>query len=747
MAPRLNQSLRRKTNRGLNTFRFHRLAYDNLNRLVGLVDQAGTTGFTWTDGNQVASEDGPWSEDTVSYAYLGRQRQSHSVVQPNASPWVQGYVYDDLARLRSVSSPAGSVAFEYTAYDLENRRTFNGGPSVQTASDTLARTTSKYLWATGVEGPSYSYDMASQRTQAVYSAGNYVNYTYDNIGQLKTAFGYEAGGGTRLNERFGYAYDGAWNLNRRTNNALVQTFNVNNLNQLTTATRDGTLTVAGTVGSPNVTPSVTVSGTGLASGAATLYGDGTWARAGATPADGPNSYTATATAGGRTSVDSVSYTLPATVTFTYDGDGNLTSDGSRTFEYDFENQLTNLYVATKWRSEFVYDTLMRCRVRKEYTWLGGAWVQTNEVRYVYDQRLVVQERWYNPQISLSTPQKLITYTRGNDLSRDLQEAGGIGGLLARSDSSLMQSDPGAAHVFYATDANGNVTALVNTQNTIGARYQYDPYGNIISMSGPMAEANLYRFSSKELHPNSGLVYYLYRYYEPNLQRWVNRDPLGEAGGINLYGFVLNSPLYWTDPYGLHWTDYIPDILTDPGTVNFFAGLGDGVSFGVTGLIRDANRDFYGQVDRCSGAYATGLVGGTALGFAWPAGGVAKLAGGADRVLIGTAESGIYRFAGRSGRNYIGQSGQVGTRLGRHAKTGRLPAGSDPVSWEVRGGKLARERAEQQMIRREGLQNLENVLNPLGGRPGLYHYVPTVGVAAGAGSLAGAGVGALRGGCE
>jgi len=55
---------------------------------------------------------------------------------------------------------------------------------------------------------------------------NYVNYTYDNIGQLKTAQGFEQGGTARLHEQFGYGYDHAWNLNYRTNNALVETFNV-----------------------------------------------------------------------------------------------------------------------------------------------------------------------------------------------------------------------------------------------------------------------------------------------------------------------------------------------------------------------------------------------------------------------------------------------------------------------------------------------------------------------------------------
>ena len=61
-----------------------------------------------------------------------------------------------------------------------------------------------------------------------------------------------------------------------------------------------------------------------------------------------------------------------------------------------------------------------------------------------------------------------------------------------------------------------------------ASYRYDPFGTIISKSGSLADANLYRFSSKEFHVNSGKYYYGFRFYDPQLQRWINRDPFGEA---------------------------------------------------------------------------------------------------------------------------------------------------------------------------------------------------------------------------
>jgi RHS repeat-associated protein len=72
------------------------------------------------------------------------------------------------------------------------------------------------------------------------------------------------------------------------------------------------------------------------------------------------------------------------------------------------------------------------------------------------------------------------------------------------------------------------------------------------VSGPLADGNLYRFSSKEWDGTSGLNYYLYRYYHPDTQRWLNRDPIAEDGSLNLYGFVANSPVNSIDAFGLTW---------------------------------------------------------------------------------------------------------------------------------------------------------------------------------------------------
>jgi RHS repeat-associated protein len=538
--------------------------YDPLNRLTNMVDGVGSTVFGWTLGNQLASETGPWPNDALNYAYnSARQRSNLVLMQPNASPWVQGYGYDEVMRLTNVVSQAGTFIYSYSGGgDLVTMLNF-GNNYIYNSYDGLAR-----LYYSTLQVPSpftspaigfqYEYDQGSERTQQVFvaagyaSTGNYINYAYDNIGQLKTAQGWEADNVTpRLHEQFGYAYDAAWNLNQRTNFALVQNFGVNKLNELTNATRSGTFTVAGTAteqegsisGSPAGVTNVTVSGTGLSSGTANLYLDGSWARTNATLANGTSSYMAVALdTYGRTDTRSVTVNLPATNNYSYDSNGNLLSDGTRNFRYDDENQLTAVWVANSWSNNFAYDGLLRRRIEMDYGWNGSSWVKTNEVRFVYDGNLVIQERDAN-----NLP--LITYTRGNDLSGSLQVAGGIGGLLARTDMGKWIAGDWQASADYYFDGNGNVAGLVYTNGLLAAQYNYDPFGNILTMSGPLAGANIYRFSSKEWNNNAEIYYYGRRFYDPSLQRWLNRDPIQEVGGINLYAFVGNNPLTWIDYLG------------------------------------------------------------------------------------------------------------------------------------------------------------------------------------------------------
>ena len=99
--------------------------------------------------------------------------------------------------------------------------------------------------------------------------------------------------------------------------------------------------------------------------------------------------------------------------------------------------------------------------------------------------------------------------------------------------------------------------------TLAAHYEYDPYGNVLVAndvdSSGIVTANPFRFSTKWFDAETGLYYYGYRYYLPRLGRWINRDPIEEAGGLSLYQFVSDSPVNYVDPYGL-WKDHT-ELLT------------------------------------------------------------------------------------------------------------------------------------------------------------------------------------------
>ncbi len=259
----------------------------------------------------------------------------------------------------------------------------------------------------------------------------------------------------------------------------------------------------------------------------------------------------------------------------YDGNGNLTNRTSINappidYSYDDENQLTSVQQGS-WRTEFVYDGFGRLRKRPEYTWNGFSWSLSTTTYYVYDGMRVIQERTTSPTVS---------YTRGVDLSGTLQGAGGIGGLLARSHAYQSGSGGWTNHNVYHADGGGNITYMLNSSQSVVASYRYDPFGNTISSSGSLASANVYRFSGKEIHVNSGLYYYGFRFYDPNLQRWVNRDPIAEdsfwhsrrrtsgvrdnsrsarfAGSNNLYEFAKNAPPVWVDRSGLDiWVGHRP----------------------------------------------------------------------------------------------------------------------------------------------------------------------------------------------
>ena len=105
--------------------------------------------------------------------------------------------------------------------------------------------------------------------------------------------------------------------------------------------------------------------------------------------------------------------------------------------------------------------------------------------------------------------------------------------------------------FYSRDHLGSVREMTDASGTVHARYNYDPFGarsaNTITTSAVESD---FGFTGDYYNATVGLDLTLYRAYNPVLGRWINRDPIGEKGGLDLYAYVRDNPVDLTDFFGL-----------------------------------------------------------------------------------------------------------------------------------------------------------------------------------------------------
>ena len=139
--------------------------------------------------------------------------------------------------------------------------------------------------------------------------------------------------------------------------------------------------------------------------------------------------------------------------------------------------------------------------------------------------------------------------------------------------------------YYITNAQGDVIRLTDVKGQTAARYQYDPYGNIIDSAGSHVDINPLRYRGYYYDSESALYYLQSRYYDPNLGRFVNADAFATTGqGLvsnNVFTYCLNNPVNGADPFGT-WT-----IGLSLGA-NITFGLGVSISIG---LFFDDNGNF------------------------------------------------------------------------------------------------------------------------------------------------------------
>ncbi|MGI5870356.1 MAG: RHS repeat domain-containing protein [Kiritimatiellia bacterium] len=213
----------------------------------------------------------------------------------------------------------------------------------------------------------------------------------------------------------------------------------------------------------------------------------------------------------------------------YDLDGNMLTNDVWSYTWDCENRLVSVSSNNVCVVSNAYDHMSR-RVLK--------WTPSYTTTFVYDGWLPILEI-----VASASEVATNAYIWGKDLSGSLQGAGGVGGLLAVWMNETWHFP------FY--DNNGNITAYVNEQGVIVAEYVYDAYGGAIAASGSMSDTFRHRFSTKYYDTEIGLYYYGYRFYSPSIHRWLNRDPIEEEGGRNLYAFCGNDGVNQWDFLGMN----------------------------------------------------------------------------------------------------------------------------------------------------------------------------------------------------
>ncbi len=408
------------------------------------------------------------------------------------------------------------------------------------AYDYLNRLTSISSSSSFSSSFNYGYNNANQRTSVTNADKSRWVYGYDSLGQVTSGKKYWKDGTVVAGQQFEYSFDDIGNRTQTKSgddatgaNLRQADYTANSLNQYT---------------SRGVPGYVDIFGVSFATNTVTVNGDSTYRkweyfRNERQVNNSSNIWTNIVVAAtGQTSVTGNVLVVQSPEAFTYDADGNLTSDGAWTNTWNAENRLiatecrTNVPTAARMKEEWTYLPDGRWSQRIVSTNNGTSWVAVLTNRFLWDGKVLLA-------ILDHTNGLVMSFMRGLDLSGTMQGAGGVGGVLAVSFKTT------GVH-FAAFDGNGNVAALANAANgTTGAQYEYGPFGETVRVTGPVAKQNPIRFSTQYADDVTGDLKYLYREYSPSTGRWLSRDPIGEQGGKRLCGFVANDPVGAFDPYG------------------------------------------------------------------------------------------------------------------------------------------------------------------------------------------------------
>jgi RHS repeat-associated protein len=495
------------------------VTYDAQYRVVSTQDgNSHVTTYTYNQAGHLSGIGYPGGDSIAFTSYDGAGNLLQRV---NGRGITTNYLYTDVGGLLSdieyPATPSLNVHLSYDAYDRRGTMSDSCG-SHSYSFDDGDRPTGETTTYTGLPARSITYSFYADGSRSGMStpAGNF-GYSYDGKGR-------PTGLSNPYSESFGWTYlDNNWLKTQQLGNGVTSTYTYNaRARLLEISTKNSASTLLSDFGSmvydavgnrTSLLASIPAIG---AYGGSTSYGY-----------DTKNELTL------EQSARNGSYSN----VFGYDGAGNATTFKGATNAFNADNQNT----ANTWDGDgnpTVYQgTSLAFDAEDRLTSVGAvltagyngddlrAWKQTSAGRtyFLYDGETPIIEMDGSGNV-----------TAVNTI--------GANGLLARRS--------GGTSVSYAFDAQGSVAQRLDSGGNILTNEMFDAYGVGVSDHpasdpfGYLAQEGYY--TDRE----SGLQLLTRRYYDPGAGRFLNRDPLGYAGGINLYGYAVDSPVVMSDPSGL-----------------------------------------------------------------------------------------------------------------------------------------------------------------------------------------------------
>ncbi|HEU5381324.1 MAG TPA: RHS repeat-associated core domain-containing protein [Ktedonobacteraceae bacterium] len=533
--------------------------YDAQNNLTSVKDPRSlTTTYTYNGFGQVIQQNSP---DTGVTTYTLDQ-DGNVISEKDARGVVTNRTFDKLNRVLTEtysSSPSENVTYTYDAHNATNEgigyltgfndksgsTTFTYNAHGDVLTDTRTVNGKQYTTI-------YRYDAADHITSMTDPSGHSITYTYDAVGRIASVgFQSSANGAVTILAK---------NVNYEPFGPLSGFTYGNGFTHTRTYDQDYQLTGIQTAGSNVQNETLSYD----AAGNITSITDNL---------DSTRNQTFIYDKDNRLIQATGKY---GTISYTYDADGNWASQtgGSTTTTYAYpttSNQLAsvNMGSTTGNVTSTANGDIITDNDGAQYTY--NAANRNNKIKTKGGVGATYQYNALSERV-LKEVDNTITSYQYDEQGHVIAESNGRTGAVIREyiylgDMPLAQIESSGAIEYIQTDQSGTPQTMTdNTGKVVWDRIQL-PFGETYSIAGT-ATTNL-RAPGQYFDSESGLNYNLFRTYNPTLGRYTQADPIGLAGGINPYAYVLGNPVKSVDSFGLYSQQSCARFgLCDPATNNF-----------------------------------------------------------------------------------------------------------------------------------------------------------------------------------